>query len=690
LQNLLKKNNLNNESSPYLKQHKDNPVHWQPWNTDVLQRAKQSNKPILLSIGYSACHWCHVMAHESFENKETAKIMNKLYINIKVDREERPDLDHIYQQSLSIMGEQGGWPLTLFLLPDGKPFSGGTYFPPTQQYGRPGFPELLKYMESLYRKETKKVEKVAEQITSAIRQQSTHPIKPIKKPAHDKDIKTVQRLLSQMDMTYGGTLGAPKFPQPLILKYLWHHYLDDTTTETAKKCYDAVIITLDAINNGGIYDHLAGGYSRYSTDEFWLAPHFEKMLYDNALIIDILTDVYAATGRHLYKTRIQETIDWLDKDLRPNRPINGNKHPAFAAALDADSEGIEGKFYIWQEAEIDEILKQRSEKFKKIFNVTKYGNWEHTNILNTSAAFSENLDITEYEKDKIKLLKARNQRIHPEMDDKILADWNALTIKAIAKAGAICNQPKWVDMAVSAYNFINNYMCDQTGQLTHVLSDKHNPKKAMLEDYANMCDAALTIYQVTNQKDALTKAINWIAIIEKNYASDGTEIGYYQTHKNATDIVSRPKITTDNVTPSGNSTLACVFAKLYLITTDVKYRTAAENLIEQIEPDNTDHATAYVVLLTAKSLLKQSKQLIIIGKAKTKTEKKFLSEIYRCGLPDGIVQRYKTKEIIEKQHPAYGKNQIDDKLTLYMCKQKTCSKPITTQQELLKYLEKKP
>jgi len=683
-------NNLSKEASPYLKQHQTNPVHWQPWHHDVLQLAKQCNKPILLSIGYSACHWCHVMAHESFENIDTAAIMNELYINIKVDREERPDLDHIYQQALAIMGEQGGWPLTLFLLPNGKPFSGGTYFPPKQQYGRPGFPELLKYMESLYRKETEKVEKVAEQITNAIDQQSTHTIKLITKPEPDYDLKAVKGVLAHMDMTYGGTHGAPKFPQPLILKYLWNNYLENKQTETANKCFNAVVLTLDAISNGGIYDHLAGGYSRYSTDEVWLAPHFEKMLYDNALIIDILTDVYAETGQHLYKTRIQETINWMDKELRPDTKINGKTHPAFAAALDADSEGIEGKFYIWQEAEIDEILQHRSEKFKKIFNVTKSGNWEHRNIINTTAAYSENLDITKYESDKFELLKVRNKRIRPEKDDKILADWNGLAIKAIAKAGAVCNQPKWIEMAASAYGYINDQMSPVDDELTHVYSHKKTSPNAMLDDYANMCDAALTLYQVTEQKDTLTQAIKWIKNIEENYASDNSQAGYYQTHKSSTDIISRPKITTDNVTPSGNGTLACVFAKLYLITLNVKYRTKAEELIQQIEPDNPSHATAHVVLLTAKTLLKQSKQIVIIGKAKTKSDKQFLAEIYRYGLSDGVVLMYNSKEIIQKNHPAYGKKQIDDKITIYMCRQNTCSKAITTHLELIDYVGIKP
>ncbi|MEQ9199913.1 MAG: thioredoxin domain-containing protein, partial [Rhodospirillales bacterium] len=353
------RNLLSNETSPYLLQHQDNPVHWRPWGADALKAARDEDKPVLLSIGYAACHWCHVMAHESFEDPETAEIMNRLFINIKVDREERPDLDAIYQSTLQLLGQQGGWPLTMFLTPDGEPFWGGTYFPDTPRYGMPSFRQLLKGVSSTYQQKSDDITKNVDALRDGLAKMSAGA------GAGDDDISLAQidaaatALLRAVDPVNGGLNGAPKFPQPCIFKFLWRAGLRTGNPDLKQ----AVIRTLDAMSQGGIYDHLGGGYARYSTDDEWLAPQFEKMLYDNAQLIDLLVDVWRGTGSDLYETRIRECINWLEREMI----ADGG---AFSSTIDADSEGEEGRFYVWQEAEIDALLGDDSPVFKAAYDVS--------------------------------------------------------------------------------------------------------------------------------------------------------------------------------------------------------------------------------------------------------------------------------------------------------------------------------
>ena len=365
------RNRLGEETSPYLLQHKDNPVHWQPWGPEALAVAKAENKPILLSIGYAACHWCHVMAHESFENPQIAGRMNELFVNIKVDREERPDLDAIYQHALALMGEQGGWPLTMFLTPDGEPFWGGTYFPPEQRWGRPGFPQVLEAMSNAY---VQKRDDVAKNVV-ALREALQKLGRPERGGGIGRDAldRIAERLLRETDQLHGGIGTAPKFPQTGVLELLWRAW-----KRTGQPPYrDAVVKALDAMCQGGIYDHLGGGFARYSTDARWLVPHFEKMLYDNAELVDLLTLVWQETKNPLYRERVDETLGWVNREMVT--PEGG-----FASSLDADSEHEEGKFYVWSEAEIDQVLGERAGLFKRLYDVTPEGNWEEKNILNRS------------------------------------------------------------------------------------------------------------------------------------------------------------------------------------------------------------------------------------------------------------------------------------------------------------------
>jgi len=399
-------NRLGEETSPYLLQHKDNPVHWQPWSEATLASAKAEDKPILLSIGYAACHWCHVMAHESFENPQIARRMNELFVNIKVDREERPDLDAIYQHALALMGEQGGWPLTMFLTPDGEPFWGGTYFPPEQRWGRPGFAQVLDAMSNAYAQKRDDVAKNVAALREAL-QKLGRPERGDKIGAELLD-RVAERLLRETDQLHGGIGTAPKFPQTGVLELLWRAW-----RRTGQAPYrDAVVKALDAMCQGGIYDHLGGGFARYSTDARWLVPHFEKMLYDNAELVDLMTLVWQETKSPLFRERIEETLGWVTREMMT--PPGG-----FASSLDADSEHEEGKFYVWSEAEIDRALGARAALFKRFYDVTPEGNWEEKNILNRSNAPGRADEETERELAACRalLMQARHQRVRPERAD---------------------------------------------------------------------------------------------------------------------------------------------------------------------------------------------------------------------------------------------------------------------------------
>ena len=446
----MSENLLGSETSPYLLQHKDNPVHWQPWNGEALDRARDQNKPILLSIGYAACHWCHVMAHESFENPATADLMNELFINLKIDREERPDLDSIYQSALNLMGEQGGWPLTMFLDPEGKPFWGGTYFPPTSGYGRPAFRDVLHQISHAYKHEIDKININTERLTTALKKhqsQNTGATLTTQKISN-----AAQTALGMIDFQYGGTHGAPKFPQPVFQKFLWLEYI---RTGEQKFC-DATTITLDNICQGGIYDHIGGGFSRYSVDEIWLVPHFEKMLYDNALILELLSDVWKTTKSPIYQQRVFETIGWMLDDLR----IHHGDLFGLASARDADSEGVEGKFYVWSKDEIENVLGADSEFFCQIYSISEHGNWEGSNIAHRQTDEKElsKTELSLLENCRNKLLAVRNNRIAPMRDDKILADWNALAVSALVQCSHVFEEPAWLEAAQIIYDFIKNHM----------------------------------------------------------------------------------------------------------------------------------------------------------------------------------------------------------------------------------------
>ena len=472
-------NRLAQETSPYLLQHKHNPVDWWPWGPDALAEAKRSNKPILLSVGYAACHWCHVMAHESFEDDDTARVMNDLFVNIKVDREERPDIDQIYMSALHLLGEHGGWPLTMFLTSAGEPFWGGTYFPKSARYGKPAFVDVLREVERVYRREPQSVE----QNRSALMARLAERARPqgrvvIGAPELDRAANQIAGLI---DPLHGGMRGAPKFPQPMMLEFLWRagQRLSD------RRYFGAVELSLARMCEGGIYDHLGGGFSRYSVDERWLTPHFEKMLYDNAQLLELLALAYQRSANDLFRTRARETVAWLEREMTTGEG-------AFCASLDADSEGEEGKFYVWSPAEIEAVLdKDDAAFFAAHYDVTPAGNFEGHNILNRLKHLPRSMeDENRLAPMRAKLLAARAKRVRPGLDDKVLADWNGLMIAGLVNAGVSLDEPAWVQRAARAFLFVDAKMA-HGDRLGHSWRDGRLLFPGLASDHAAMIRAAL-------------------------------------------------------------------------------------------------------------------------------------------------------------------------------------------------------
>jgi len=671
----LNQNSLSQETSPYLLQHQDNPVHWQVWGEDAFQAAQEAGKPILLSVGYAACHWCHVMAHESFEDPKIAALMNELFINIKVDREERPDIDHIYQSALAMMGEQGGWPLTMFLTPEGDPFWGGTYFPPSPRYGRPGFPDLLMQISTTFKKNP---ERIGENV-KALREGLKSLARPEGGGALSVEVldQTASLLLRSIDPHRGGIIGAPKFPQPSLFSFLWRGH-----KRAGSPLYrEAVTLTLDHICQGGIYDHLGGGFARYSTDEVWLAPHFEKMLYDNALLIELLAEVGKTTHSALYETRIRETVDWALRDLR-----NGDDGLlAFASAYDADSEGEEGRFYVWSEAEIDALLGDDGDPFKTVYDVTAGGNWEGKTILNRS----RRLELLSDEAERILaaqrrvLLERRAERVPPGRDDKVLADWNGMMIAALSRVSAVFDEPDWLQAAVEAYLFVRERMTVD-GRLRHAWCAGRANHPASIDDYANMARAALNLHEVTGAADYLDHAIDWVAVADKHYWDDEGG-GYFLGADDTGDVIARLKTVHDNATPPGNGTILEVLARLYLITGNRSYRERADALITALMPKEIQGAVHHLSILAGFEFLDRAVQVVLIG-----TDPDGIAALrrayFRTAPPTAILMTVDGDQALPDGHPAAGKTAIDGKATAYVCIATTCGLPVTEAEDLAQQL----
>ncbi len=668
-------NRLAEETSPYLLQHKDNPVHWQAWNTETLAAAKAADKPILLSIGYAACHWCHVMAHESFENPAIAAQMNANFVAIKVDREERPDLDAIYQNALALMGEHGGWPLTMFLTPEGEPFWGGTYFPPEPRWGRPGFPQVLAALGNAYRGDRDTILKNV----SALREGLARLGRPERGDGGAPDIsaalfdRIAERLLREVDPLNGGIGTAPKFPQSGIFELLWRAW-----KRTRLDPYrEAVLRTLTTISQGGIYDHLGGGYARYATDARWLVPHFEKMLYDNAELISLLTLVWEDTRDPLYAQRIAETIGWLDREMI-------NEHGAFASSLDADSEHEEGKFYVWSEAEIDALLGGETDLFKRFYDVSAEGNWEGKSILNRLAhpALADAETEAVLARCRDLLLAARAPRVRPGLDDKVLADWNGLMIAALAAAGLSFERADWVALAQRAFAFIGERMTGPDGRLRHSWCAGEARHPASVDDYANLCRAALALYEATSDIAYLAQVRDWVAVLDLHHW-DSAEGGYFFAADDTQDLIARVKTANDAAVPSGNGTMVGVLTRLALFTGEAAYRRRADEIIAVFAGELGRNFFPLATLINNAELAMRPLQIVLVGEPTDPGFAALRQAVYQVSLPDRVVLNVAPGEALPPDHPAYGKGLVGGRAAAYVCDGPVCSLPLTEPQALL-------
>ena len=652
----MNKNKLSSETSPYLLQHKDNPVHWQAWNQETLDEAERLNKPILLSIGYAACHWCHVMAHESFEDNDVADVMNQHFINIKVDREERPDIDSIYMSALHFLGEQGGWPLTMFLTPKAEPFWGGTYFPKSPRYGHPGFIEILQQISYVFQKHPEKISENQSAIVSRLK--SLHKIRDAEDL--DPEILSVaaKNIFDISDPEHGGLSGSPKFPQTFMYEHLWRMGLSQTN-EPYKK---AAIFALERISMGGIYDHLGGGYARYSVDDRWLVPHFEKMLYDNALLISLITMVWPSSKSEILKQRVAETISWLEREMLT--PAGG-----LASSLDADSEGVEGKFYVWTLQEISNLLEPNDANlFSRHYDIQENGNWEGVSVPNRLHASNLADKKTEIELARIRiiLLEARSKRIRPGQDDKILCDWNGLAITAISRASLVFDRPEWLKLAKSIFSFITNSMTDGE-RLFHSYREGKTKNAGQLSDYANMIQAALSLYERTLETEYLDWAMTWIKTLESHFI--GNNSFFYMVADDETDLLLRPVSAKDDATPNGNGVMVDNYSRISHLTNNLSYRDRADQLIRAFTTDIMENPLSHCAMLNSYHQSDNQVQISILSKGNTD---QYISELNQHPLLNPIVLIGAEKSKFPNTVIPYDEIKCDENTVAFVCKDNAC------------------
>ena len=609
-------NLLIEETSPYLLQHAYNPVEWHPWGEAALQLAKDLDKPILVSIGYAACHWCHVMERESFEDLATAKIMNDHFINIKIDREERPDLDHIYMDAVQAMTGSGGWPLNVFLTPDKKPFYGGTYFPPEPMHNRASWKDVLLGVSKGFKENRDQLDAQAEKLTQHLLSSNGFGFQKtgtIAAPGLSDMDAAASSLLTQADTVWGGFGGSPKFPQTASIRFLLkYHYFNPTH----KISIEHALLCLDKMIEGGIYDQLGGGFSRYSTDVQWLAPHFEKMLYDNALLVATLSEAYQCTKKESYLKAITETIEFVERELM-------DADGGFLSALDADSEGVEGKFYTWSATEITQLLKKDAPLFMAYYGVTEAGNWEHTNILHTpqsTAVIAQTLGVSESELLLIiqncnaVLMLERNKRVRPQTDDKQLLGWNALMNTALSKAFAATGNKNYLIRAQK--NMAHLFACFKNSKgdgWLHTYKNGYAKTPAFLDDYAYLIEALIQLQTVSGDFHWLEKAGEITDYVNDHFMESNTGF-YFYTHDAQTDIILRKKEVYDGATPSGNAVMASNLFHLGVVYGNDKYLSLSKQTCLSLLPAITKHPGSFGVWASVLLLqLVGLKELTLIG-----------------------------------------------------------------------------
>jgi len=676
-------NQLIHETSPYLLQHAHNPVNWFPWSETALAEAKGKNLPILVSIGYSACHWCHVMERESFENDAIAKIMNENFINIKIDREERPDLDHIYMDAVQAMTGSGGWPLNVFLTPDGKPFYGGTYFPPQKAYNRPSWEETLNGVIQAFKERRHEIDAQAENLTEHLLQSNSFGFQKIAESeifTKNNVDETFQSIMKSADAEWGGFGRAPKFPQTASIQFLLRYYYQTKN----EKALNQALLSLDKMIEGGIYDQIGGGFARYSTDTEWLVPHFEKMLYDNALLVSVLCESYQLTKDIRYKEVIDETMDFVQRELF--HPKKG-----FYAALDADSEGVEGKFYVWNKKEITEILKGDADIFCDYYDISEKGNWEEMNIprvKQTMEIFSsaKNITVSDLKKNlasgKKKLLEQRSKRVRPSLDDKIILGWNALMNTASSKAFSATGNPVYKELAIDNMNFLlHNFSTGKPNEFYHTWKNETAKYPAFLDDYAFLIEALLQLQEITADTKWLVTAKSITEFVIENFSEADTGFFFY-TPVTQTDIIVRKKEVYDGAVPSGNSIMASNLWHLSILFEKQDWKQRSLDMCAALGMAITRYPTSFgnwACLLN--EIVVGTNEIAIVGYGYPELLGQVLAEY----IPNRVLM---ASDGPVSEYPLLAEKPPSNPPQIYFCRNYTCLEPVFSLQELISLINK--
>jgi len=691
-------NRLTHETSPYLRQHAHNPVDWYPWGEEALQRARSEDKPIFLSIGYSACHWCHVMAHESFEDEQTAKLMNELFVNIKVDREERPDLDGIYMQAVQAMTGHGGWPMSVWLLPDGSPFYGGTYFPPVERYGMPSFRRVLVSVADAYRNRRAQIDESAGRMRTALQRSSLIGPSEGSLDAIISD-QAVQGLARNYDTINGGFGDAPKFPQPMNLSFLLRYHWRTGNAQAL----EMVTFTLRMMARGGMYDQLGGGFHRYSVDDHWLVPHFEKMQYDNAQLARLYVEAWQVTGNAEFRRVAEETLDYVAREMT-------DPSGAFYSTQDADSEGEEGKFFVWELKELEELLGVDSWPVAKYYGVTAHGNFEGKNILHVERdleAAAAKAEVTPtymaeaLARSKPILFAAREQRIKPARDDKALAEWNGMMLRAFAYAAGALDRNDYRRVAETNAEFLLREMRTADGRLYRSWAPASltgsGPQvkfNAYLEDYANVADGLVDLYQLTFELRWLEAARQLVDTMI-NLFWDQRQGGFFQTSHDHEGLITRPKEFVDNATPSGNSVAADVLLRLHALTGEERYYTHAEAILLLLRDGMARQPLAFGHLLGAlERIVSRPQEIAIIGDLDDPRTRKLLTVVRNRFLPHTVLAGAASDRAAVEAATTIpllaDRVQVNGQPTAYVCEGLACQMPVTEAEALARQLSKHP
>ncbi|MEQ9411911.1 MAG: thioredoxin domain-containing protein [Fuerstiella sp.] len=685
-------NRLAHESSPYLLQHASNPVDWYPWCDEAFETARQRNCPIFLSIGYSACHWCHVMEHESFDNPRIAALMNENFVNIKVDREERPDLDQIYMSSVMAMTGRGGWPMSVFLTHELKPFFCGTYWPPEARMGMPGFYQILTKISHAWQTRRQDIEGSSQELASAV-QQMTQPRGEPGTPDESLLQAAMSDLLQAADGTFGGFGSAPKFPHPMDLRVL----LRCATRFDNTDAQHVVRLTCDRMASGGIYDHLGGGFARYATDARWLVPHFEKMLYDNGLLLSVYAEAFQATREPEYKRVLTETVDYV---LREMTLDSG----AFCSSQDADSEGEEGKFFVWSRREVEEVLEQpQAQMFCAAYDVTHAGNWEGKNILNRPRPLrlvAEELGLTRDElltrlaPVKSELFEHRRQRVAPGTDDKVITAWNGMMASGMALTSRVLDKPEYAAAAARACDYVLQHMRTDSGRLYHTARHDQLSVVAFLDDYACLIDALVEVYQATFDEERIQQAAELADVVLQDYR-DSESGAFFYTSLNQSTPITRIKDSQDGATPSGNGMLATALLKLYVLTGRDSYRAAAESILTTLTSQlRKSPMSGGQSLLAVDHLLSGLPHVVIRSAQNSAAESKLLATVNAHFLP-GVMVAWRGNEAEPPasrsallEHLFEHRETGESAETAWVCSTSGCQQPVTSVDDLLEHLEK--